>query len=102
MSPQEDLGLYIRLGEGQTIEAAPVAPGLVQDVQISQWKTLETGAPGVPVDLRPATIALDGERSFSLSQQSEVEVRLSKDGPRVVEPERALAMSVTPALAVRY
>ena len=99
LSPQEEYGLYIQLGEGQTIEAAPVAPGLVQDVEISRWKTIETGGPGVSVDLRPATIALDGERSFSIPQQSEVEVRLSKDGPRVVEPERALAMSITSAPA---
>lgn len=98
LSPQEELGLYIQLGKGQTIEAAPVAPGLVQDVEISLWKTIETGGPGVSVDLRPATIALDGERSFSLSSHSEVEVRLSKDGPRVIEPEQALALSLAPTL----
>ena len=99
LSPQEEHGLHIRLGKGQTIEATPVAPGLVQDVEISEWKTVEAGGPGVSVDLRPATIALDGERSFSLSQHSEVEVRLSRDGPRVIEPERALAMSLAPTLA---
>ena len=98
VSPQEERGLYIQLGEGQTIKATPVAPGLVQDVEISEWRTVETVGPGVPVDLRPATIALDGERSFSLSPQSEVEVRLSGDGPRVIEPERALAISLSSAL----
>ena len=99
LSPQEERGLYIRLGEGQTIEAAPVAPGLVQDVEISEWKIVEADGPGVSIGLRPATIALDGERSFSLSSHSVVEVRLSKDGPRVIEPEQALAISLTSRLA---
>ncbi len=94
VSPQEGRGLYIRLGKGRTVVNAPVAPGLVQDIEIAEWKTIETGEPaGVRVRLRPSTIALDGERSFSLNSQSDVEVRLSADGPRVVEPGKALEIA---------
>ena len=92
LSPQEELGLYIRLGRGQTVVTAPVAPGLIRDIEIAEWKTVEADDAGTPVNLRPSTIALDGERSFSLPAQSDVEVRLSRDGPRVVEPEKALSI----------
>ncbi len=101
VSPQEERGLYIRLGEGLTVVSAPVAPGLVQDIEIAEWKTVEADDPGVSVTLRPSTIALDGERSFSLPQQSDVTVKLSRDGPRVVEPEKALAIASDAGAFVR-
>ena len=101
LSPQEERGLYIRLGEGQTVVSAPVAPGLVQDIQIAEWKTVEADDPGVAVTLRPSTIALDGERSFSLPAQSDVQVKLSRDGPRVIEPEKALAIASESGAFVR-
>ena len=94
VSPQDELGLYIRLGNGPTVVSAPVAPGIVQDIEIAEWKTIETGETGVRVMLRPSTIALDGERTFSLNSESDIEVRLSLDGPRVVEPDKALEIAV--------
>ena len=42
------------------------------------------------VTLRPCTVALDGERSFSLLGQHEAEVSLSANGPRVVSIDDAL------------
>ena len=92
VSPQEERGLYIRLGEGKTVVSAPVAPGLVRDIEIAEWRTVEAGDAGVSVELRPSTIALDGERSFSLPAGADVRVGLSREGPRVVEPEKALAI----------
>ena len=94
VSPQDELGLYIRLGKGPTVVSAPVAPGIVQGIEIAEWKTIKTGEAGVRVMLRPSTIALDGERSFSLNSESDIEVRLSLDGPRVVEPDKALEIAV--------
>lgn len=94
VSPQEGRGLYIRLGKGHTAVSAPVAPGLVQDIEIAEWKTINAGDPGVRVTQRPSTIALDGERSFSLNAQTDVEVKLSLDGPRVVEPDKALEIAI--------
>ncbi len=92
LTPQEPSGLYIRFGQGKTTVSAPVAPGLIQDIEIEDWHTIETDTPGVPVSLRPATIALDGERAFSLAAGRAVEVNLSGDGPLVISPERALSI----------
>ena len=93
VSPQEERGLYIRLGDGHTTVSAPVAPGLVQDIEIAEWKIVEADDPGMSVNLRPSTIALDGERTFSLTSPSKIEVSLSRDGPLVVEPEKALGIA---------
>ncbi len=93
VSPEEERGLYIRLGEGRSRVQAPIAPGLVRNVGIADWKIIKACGPGIRVSLWPSTIALDGERSFSLPPRAEVEVKLSRKGPRVLEPDRALAIA---------
>ena len=93
IEPDSPEGLYLRLGPGGDAVLAPVAPGAVNRVEIAEWSTITPSGPSVEVDLRPATIALDGERAFSLPPSSKVEVRLGLDGPRVVIPEKALALA---------
>lgn len=93
IEPDSPEGLYMRFGPGGEAVLAPVAPGAVTKVNIAEWTTITPSGSGVKVDLRPATIALDGERSFSLSPSATVEVKLGLDGPRVVDPERALALA---------
>ncbi len=93
VAPESSEGLYMRLGSGGKVVLAPIAPGAVTRVEIAEWSTITPSSPGIEVDLRPATIALDGERAFSLSPSSTVQVRLGLDGPRVVDPDRALALA---------
>ena len=93
IAPDEDAGLHIKLGDGGATTRAPVAPGLVQDIAVSEWNVIDSESDAVEVALRPATIALDGERAFSLPPKAGVEVRLSLDGPRVVDPDRALEIA---------
>ena len=93
IEPDSPEGLYMRLGPGGDSVLAPVAPGAVTRVDVAEWHTITPDGPGVEVGLRPATIALDGERTFSMSPSSRVEVKLGLDGPRVVNPEQALALA---------
>jgi predicted polyphosphate/ATP-dependent NAD kinase len=83
-------GMYIRLGEGGEHVAAPIAPGYIKQVGIQEWRTVEIGE-SVPVGLLPSTIALDGERTFTLGQEAVAEVVLTMGGPRVVSIQKALA-----------
>ena len=76
----------------------PVAPGLVRTISIAEWHTIEVGGAGVAIKLRPATIALDGERTFNLRPGAQALVRLGEDGPRVVDPDRALALAAESGL----
>jgi hypothetical protein len=82
--------MHIVLGNGNRKVLAPLAPGLVRWVGISSYQKLSTDD---VVRFQPGngTIALDGEREIELPDTSVVEVRLSDDGPFVVDVPAALA-----------
>ena len=82
-------GLHIRLGKGGETVAAPVAPGVIMPVEIERWEAMGFGQ-RVDVELRPCTVAIDGERAFTLKHGQEAHVELSSEGPRVVLVEEAL------------
>ena len=88
-SDDEDSGLRIRIGVGSTSVVAPIAPGMVTRVPISGSWPLRPHEP-VDVDYAPCTIALDGERTLSLSNGEGARVVLTDRGPRVVSVEEAL------------
>ena len=102
----DDTGLHIRLGPGGTSVAVPVAPGMVTSVPVQKWSQLQVGKP-IEIDLSPCTIALDGERTLSLSPDQSARVALSDQGPRVVSVESAMRQATvagvftdgTPAIA---
>ena len=88
-------GLHIRLGAGGDTVAAPVAPGAIIQVGIERWDIMSVGD-SIDIALRPCTVAIDGERAFTLMPQQTAHVRLSDKGPRVAlieETLRAAAIS---------
>lgn len=89
VSMADEAGLYFRIGSGGTTVLAPVAPGLVSPVAIAEWRRLPLGQ-RIRVELNPCTIALDGEREFSVLPGQRVEVAVRPNGPRVVQIEDAL------------
>ncbi|ETX04998.1 ATP-NAD kinase family protein [Candidatus Entotheonella palauensis] len=89
VSMTDDGGLYFRLGPNGTTVLAPVAPGLVNPVAIAEWRQLPLGQ-RVGIHHHPCTIALDGEREFSVLPGQSVEVVLTHNGPRVVHIEATL------------
>ena len=91
--PDEQSGLRIRLGPGGNKVLATVAPGMVERVEVADWEVVEVRGPEATIDLRPATIALDGERTFTLPVDAKVTVRLSENGPRVVDLDAALSIA---------
>ena len=74
---------------GETV-AAPVAPGMIMPVGIERWNVLGVSMTAVDVELRPCTVALDGERAFSLKPGEEAHIQLNPAGPRVVLIEETL------------
>lgn len=86
-------GLYLRLGAEGAPVRAPVAPGLMQTVHVAAHRLL---APGDTVRIshsRPCVLAFDGERELELRAGAGALLRLSPDGPRVVDPRRAIAIA---------
>ena len=101
LSLEEEGGLYFRLANSDGAVAsnrnpdtsikvlAPIAPGMISTVPIADWRLLENGE-RVPVEPRYCTIALDGERSISVTPEHKVEVSISRSGPPVVQVELVL------------
>ena len=94
ISLTDERGLHIRLGNsssgdgGDTVQA-PVAPGMIIPVGVERWEIMDFGDQ-VDVELRPCTVALDGERAFTLKAGQRAHVELSNKGPRVVLVEETL------------
>jgi NAD kinase len=78
--------------EGEAvIVLAPIAPGVVAEVPIARWQALKDDE-RVSVERRHCTVALDGERAFTVSPQQQIEIAVRRSGPRVVDVDLALRM----------
>ncbi len=72
----------------------PIAPGSLAPVGIGEIVEMRPGI-NHPVDsLRPAVLALDGEREITLHGSDSADVTLDLDGPWIVDVERALSQAV--------
>ncbi|CAN5533693.1 NAD(+)/NADH kinase [soil metagenome] len=84
----EDAGVAVVLGTGGRAVRAPLAPGLYEDVPVLRCERLalreelSIGGPGV--------LSLDGDRRHLLGPDDEVSLRVVRDGPRVIDVERAI------------
>ena len=76
---------------------APIAPGMVPQVAIAEWRRLTTDE-RVPVERRHCTVPLDGERAFSVLPSQQLEVALRRNGPPVVQVEAALRAAAAQGL----
>ena len=83
----DPLGLLVELGPGPTVRAV-LAPGLVVEVPIRDWRPLALGE-DVWLEAGGGTIALDGERE--LVAPGRVRARVSRSGPWVVDIRAVLA-----------
>lgn len=91
----DPFGLRIRLGKGNGPSArsvkAPIAPGMVPEVDVAEWDVMQPGERRL-IERRPGTIALDGEREVTLLPGRKVEIALALDGPNVVDVTHALRL----------
>ena len=103
----EDLGLNYQVGSsldptseesatepdsGKLHVLAPIAPGVVPRVSIAGWRIMGLGE-RIPVERRWCTVALDGERSFGVTPEEQLEIVLERNGPPVVQIDAALRLA---------
>lgn len=96
----EDEGLAIEIGQGPVYVRAPIAPGLVRRIGIQSHRRLRVGE-CAEVSHFPNVIALDGERTIVLYKPEPVQIRLSADGPRVVNIRAALVAAAAKGYFVK-
>jgi predicted polyphosphate/ATP-dependent NAD kinase len=94
ITADDDHGLYLRIGKDNMKVVATIAPGVIREVGIEEYRVLGLNERvTVKVD-RLALLALDGEREIEIHPQDKVEVELSKEGPRVVKIKETLEAAV--------
>lgn len=93
IEPDEPLSMALELGKIGDPVTAPIAPGIIKTVRV---KTTRLMAPGEEMDITitPCVIALDGEREVEIKKGQKAGVRLSVDGPLVVDVERTMAVAM--------
>ena len=87
--PPEGDGMRGNDGVAQVYVRAPIAPGSVPVVGIESWQRLDDGQ-RVAIERRHSTVALDGERSFSVNPDNLLEIEVRRDGPPVVSVDATL------------
>lgn len=95
-----DEGLVINIGPGDLQVLAAIAPGLIRWVGITSFRRLTVGE-SVAVQAAPVVLALDGERTVALVKPEQVEIRLSADGPRVVDIQAAMQQAAAQGLLMQ-
>ena len=90
-SPVAQGGQDSAVAEPVTV-SAPIAPGMVSDVNISRWERLTEGH-RVELEPRYSSVALDGERAFTVTPAQKVEISVQRNGPPVIQVERALQVA---------
>ena len=82
-------GLSSERVDGHLYVRAPIAPGSVPVVGIESWQRIAEGQ-RVAIERRSSTVALDGERSFSVNSSNLLEIEVRRDGPPVVSVDATL------------
>lgn len=85
-------GVWIEIGPGPQQVLAPIAPGLILPVPIQSIQWLAVGEQKV-VTHAPTVLALDGEREIPIKADELIEIRLTQNGPHVVNVEAALQVA---------
>jgi len=86
---EDDCGLMVEIGEGNIRARAAVLPGVIQEIGIRSYRKVELGEE-VQLTMKPCLVALDGERELVVGALAEVGVRLERDGPNLVDVNRAV------------
>ncbi len=94
VGPWEERGLYLRFapdGAGLPV-VAPIGPGLLAKASVEEVQALPLGA-SLAVEPTPCMLALDGEREIYVGGGEQLRLRLSGEGPWVLDFEGILKES---------
>ena len=94
IDPRAPIGLSILLDRASDLQVtAPLAPGIIVTVGVKEVQSIAVGDT-VSLGRGPCLLALDGEREISLGAADEAEVRLTAEGPWIVDVREAMEAAV--------
>ena len=89
VAKEDPCGYYVECGpEGETLYA-PMAPGLMEPVSVTASRTMAIGEE-IPLRTVPCVIAVDGERDITVTEESQLSVRLTWNGPKLLNIRQVL------------
>jgi len=88
-----DKGLHIELGMSGQEVLAPVAPGMLKRVHVSDYQVIEAGRI-IPLKSEYGVVALDGERELNLKEGEKYRVFFNQEGPQVIDVDRTLELLI--------
>ena len=92
LPPYSGRASQVLLGEGTQRIVAPLAPGLMAELQVAGHSRF--GPDECPeIAFRPSVIALDGEREVFVPEQVRFRVRLNPNGPVVTDIKQSLQLA---------
>ncbi len=103
VSLADEGGLQFRISDpedgvpGSSTVLAPIAPGVVPPVSIASWQLMADGERLV-IEKRDCTVALDGERAFSVNKSQQIEMEVRRDGPPIIDVNLALKVASSQGL----
>jgi hypothetical protein len=80
------------LGEGDRRITAPIAPGLMCELRLADYRRFTSGE-AQAIELSPGVVALDGEREVFLPEGSRHSVKYNVAGPWVVDVGKTLQLA---------
>lgn len=90
---EDDFGIYLDLKNPKNPKfkvSAPVAPGVIEKIPISDYKRINIGDQLTYIFDFPATLALDGEREIEIRKNDEITFKITRNGPYKVEIRKTL------------
>ncbi|MDX1521450.1 MAG: NAD(+)/NADH kinase, partial [Anaerolineae bacterium] len=88
-------GLYLKVTPEPSYRQvlAPIAPGLVQPINVASSRVLAPGDEVIISHAEPHVLALDGEREHGLKPGSSLRLRFNPNGPRVIDARKAIEIA---------
>lgn len=93
LSEEEEGGIWVEIGESPERVLAPVAPGVVEEVGIKEFKKIDNDVDYVYEIKDTGTIALDGEREIIVKKGETLIFRISRKGPCRVNVTKTLEIA---------
>ncbi|MCB9100960.1 MAG: NAD(+)/NADH kinase [Anaerolineales bacterium] len=92
---QPDQGVYLKVEPGNhgTRVVAPIGPGLIRAVNVTDHRLLSPGDEVVINHSEPCVLALDGEREIQIKPGSPLRLRLNANGPQVIDAHKAIELA---------
>lgn len=93
IAPDYPASMVLELGKNGQRVTAPVAPGIVETVSVEDAQMMAPGEE-VAIVCNPCVVALDGEREIEIKRHQQAAIRLSPEGPLVIDIRRTMTFAM--------